>query len=122
MIGRGYGKIINIASDAGRMGTTGQVVYAASKAGVIGFTKSLAMEIARYKINVNCICPGFVDTPLLNQASEEAPKLQAAYLKLIPWKRMGQPDELAAALFLASDNAQYITGQTLSVNGGLTMA
>jgi len=123
MMGRGYGKIINISSDAGRMGTTGQVVYAASKAGVIGFTRSLAMEMARCKINVNCICPGFIETPMLGNLSREAPKLLEAFTKLIPWRRTGMPDDIAAAvLFLASDDAQYITGQTLSVDGGLTMA
>jgi len=122
MIKRNYGKVINISSDAARTGGSGMVVYSAAKAGVVGFTKALALEMARYKINVNCICPGFTETPMLDKSSEEAPtRLIEAHTRQIPWKALGKPDDIAAAvLFLASDDARYITGQTLSVNGGLT--
>ena len=122
MIQNNYGKIINIASDAGRVGSTGESVYSASKAGVITFTKTMAREMARYKINVNCISPGPSDTPFLAQVSAENPKLMEAVKKGIPLRRLGQPEDIAnAVVFMASDDSEYITGQTLSVSGGLTM-
>lgn len=122
MIRRGSGRIINIASDAGRVGSSGECVYGAAKGGVIAFTKGLAREVARYKINVNCICPGPTETPLFAQVAEGNPKLAEALKKAIPWGRLGQPEDIAGAVvFFASDMASYITGQTLSVSGGLTM-
>jgi 2-hydroxycyclohexanecarboxyl-CoA dehydrogenase len=116
---RGGGRIVTVASDAGRVGSSGEVVYSGAKGAVIAFTKGLAREVARYGINVNCVAPGLVDTPLLAGMPE---KLIAAIVRSIPLRRTGVPDEIAAAIcFLASDDAAYITGQTLSVNGGLNM-
>jgi 2-hydroxycyclohexanecarboxyl-CoA dehydrogenase len=116
---RGGGRIITVASDAGRVGSSGEVVYSGAKGAVIAFTKGLAREVARYGINVNCVAPGLVDTPLLAGMPE---KLIAAIVRSIPLRRTGVPEEIAAAIcFFASDDAAYITGQTLSVNGGLNM-
>jgi 2-hydroxycyclohexanecarboxyl-CoA dehydrogenase len=115
----GGGRIVTVASDAGRVGSSGEVVYSGAKGAVIAFTKGLAREVARYGINVNCVAPGLVDTPLLAGMPE---KLIAAIVRSIPLRRTGVPEEIAAAIcFLASDDAAYITGQTLSVNGGLNM-
>lgn len=123
MINRNYGKIVNIASDAGRVGSSGESVYSACKGGIIAFTKTLARELIRYNILVNCVCPGPTDTALLTDMGKSNPKLLEALQKAIPMRRIGKPEELAPAVaFLASDEAGYITGQTLSVNGGLTMA
>jgi 2-hydroxycyclohexanecarboxyl-CoA dehydrogenase len=120
MIERNGGKIINIASDAGRVGSMGETVYSGTKGGLIAFTKSLAREVARYQINVNCVCPGPTDTPLMAAVPE---KLTEALKKAIPFRRLGQPDEVAdAVVFFADDTAKYVTGQVLSVSGGLTMA
>lgn len=120
MIERAGGKIINIASDAGRVGSMGETVYSGTKGGLIAFTKSLAREVARYQINVNCVCPGPTDTPLMAAVPE---KLTEALKKAIPFRRLGQPDEVAdAVVFFADDTAKYVTGQVLSVSGGLTMA
>jgi 2-hydroxycyclohexanecarboxyl-CoA dehydrogenase len=114
------GKVVNIASDAGRVGSSGESVYAGAKGGVIALTKSLAREMARHRINVNCVCPGPTDTPLFNSAPE---KLREALIRAIPFRRPARPEEVAAAvLFFASDAASFITGQVLSVSGGLTMA
>ncbi|MGP3562686.1 SDR family NAD(P)-dependent oxidoreductase [Geobacillus sp. BK01] len=122
MIDNGYGKIINIASDAARVGSTGEAVYSAAKGGVIALTKTLAREMARYKINVNCIAPGPSNTPLFQSIATENEKLAAALEKSIPFRRLAQPEDIAGAVcFFASDDAAYITGQTLSVSGGLTM-
>lgn len=122
MIERGYGRIVAVASDAGRVGSTGEAVYSGTKGAVIAFTKALAREVARQGINVNCVAPGLVDTPLLASVSEGYEKLIAAIVRSIPLGRTGRPEEIARAiLFLASPDADYITGQTLSVNGGLTM-
>jgi len=116
---RGGGRIVTVASDAGRVGSSGEVVYSGAKGAVIAFTKGLAREVARYGINVNCVAPGLVDTPLLAGMPE---KLIAAIVRSIPLRRTGVPEEIAAAIcFLASVDAAYITGQTLSVNGGLNM-
>jgi 2-hydroxycyclohexanecarboxyl-CoA dehydrogenase len=113
-------RIVNIASDAGRVGSVGETVYAGTKGGVIAFTKSLARELARYRINVNCVCPGPTETPLLDSMPE---KLRASLEKAIPFRRLAQPQEVAdAVLFFASRHADYVTGQVLSVSGGLTMA
>jgi 2-hydroxycyclohexanecarboxyl-CoA dehydrogenase len=123
MVEQEYGKVVNIGSDAGRVGSSGEAVYSAAKGGIIAFTKTLAREMARYKINVNCICPGPADTPLFAEIGEENPTLKEALQKAIPFRRLALPQDLANALtFLASDEAGYITGQTLSVSGGLTMA
>ena len=122
MVERKYGKIINIASIAGKMGAVMQVPYSASKAGVSGFTKALAREVARHRINVNDICPGPVDTPLYGQIGDLNPELQKKYLRGVAQRRMGRPEELAAAvLFLASDECEFVTGHSLVVDGGSTM-
>lgn len=119
MIERGAGKIITVASDAGRVGSTGETVYSGAKGGVIAFSKGLAREMARYKINVNCVCPGPTDTPLLAAVPE---KHQEAFIKATPLRRLGKPSELAdAVLFFASARSDFITGQVLSVSGGMTM-
>jgi len=118
MIEARKGKIVNISSDAGRVGSSGETVYAAAKGGVIAFTKSLARELARFAINVNCVCPGPTDTPMLATRSE---KMREAFLKAIPFRRFAKPEEIAdAVLFFASPSSDYITGQVLSVSGGLT--
>ena len=120
MIQRGSGKIVNIASDAGRVGSLGETVYSGSKGGLIAFTKSLAREVARYQICVNCVCPGPTDTPLMAAVPE---KVTEALKKAIPFRRLGKPEEVAdAVLFFCDDTASYATGQVLSVSGGLTMA
>ncbi len=122
MLAKGYGKIVNVASDAGRNGSLGETPYASAKGGVIAFTKSLAREVTRKGVNVNCICPGLTDTALLASVTEGNDKLIAGIVKAIPVGRVGRADEVAKAmLFMASDDASYITGQTLSVSGGLTM-
>lgn len=123
MIRQGGGRIVAIASDAARVGSTGEAVYSAAKGGVIAFTKTLAREMARHRINVNCVCPGPSDTPLFRtEFIAGRPKLAEAFMKAIPWGRLGRPEDVAGAVvFLASDAAEYITGQTLSVSGGLTM-
>lgn len=113
------GKIVNMASDAGRVGSTGETVYAAAKGGLIAFTKSLAREMARYGLNVNCVCPGPTDTPLFQRQPE---RIKEALTRAIPFRRIAQPSEIAqAVLFFLGDRSNYITGQVLSVSGGLTM-
>jgi 2-hydroxycyclohexanecarboxyl-CoA dehydrogenase len=120
MIAAGGGKIVSVASDAGRVGSTGETVYAAAKAGLIGFTKSLAREMARYKINVNCVCPGPTDTPMMQSRPD---KIKEAFIRAIAFRRLAKPQEIAdAILFFASPRSDYITGQVLSVSGGLTFA
>lgn len=119
MMERGAGAIVNVASDAGRVGSTGETVYAGAKGGVIAFTKSLAREMARYGIRVNCVCPGPTDTPLFRSQPE---KMQQALERAIPLRRVARPSEVADAIaFFASDRSTFITGQVLSVSGGLTM-
>ena len=119
MIEQGGGKMLFVTSDAGKVGTSGEAVYAGLKGGVIAFAKSVAREWARYKINVNCTAPGPTDTPL---EADQDPELVARRLKVIPFRRMAKPEEQAAAIaFFVSDDAAYITGQVLSVSGGLTM-
>ena len=119
MMEKGGGKIVNVASDAGRVGSLGETVYSGAKGGLIAFTKSLARETARYKVNVNCVCPGPTDTPLMAAVPD---KVKDALTKAIPMRRLGQPEEVAdAVVFFAGDRSDYITGQVLSVSGGLTM-
>jgi 2-hydroxycyclohexanecarboxyl-CoA dehydrogenase len=120
MVAARAGKIVNISSDAGRVGSMGETVYAAAKGGLIAFTKSLARELARYQINVNCVCPGPTDTPLFQRQPE---RMKEALTRAIPFRRIAQPIEIAqAVLFFSSPRSDYITGQVLSVSGGLTMA
>lgn len=114
------GTVVNIASDAGRVGSSGESIYAGAKGGVIALTKSLARELARNQITVNCVCPGPTDTPLFAAQSD---RLKEALIKAIPFRRLARPEEVAAAVtFFASEAASFITGQVLSVSGGLTMA
>jgi 2-hydroxycyclohexanecarboxyl-CoA dehydrogenase len=123
MIERRAGWIVSISSDAGRVGSSGEVVYSAAKAGVIGFSKALAREVARHQIHVNVVCPGPTNTPLLAQVGADNPNLVQSLAKAIPFRRIGEPDDIASAVaFLVSDDAAFITGQTLSVSGGMTMA
>jgi 2-hydroxycyclohexanecarboxyl-CoA dehydrogenase len=120
MVAARSGKIVNISSDAGRVGSTGETVYAAAKGGLIAFTKSLAREMARYAINVNCVCPGPTDTPLFQRQPE---RMKEALTRAIPFRRIAQPIEIAhAVVFFLSTRSDYVTGQVLSVSGGLTMA
>ena len=122
MIEAGSGKVVLVASDAGRVGSSGEAVYSWAKGAVIAFSKALARETARQGINVNCVAPGLTDTPMLTNVSEGNEKLMAAIIRAIPLGRVGTPEEVArAVLFLVSSDADYITGQTLSVNGGLSM-
>jgi len=123
MIKRKRGKIVFIASDAARVGTSSEAVYAGAKGAVISFAKSLARENARHNINVNVVCPGPTETPLLRIEMENNPDQIQRMSRLIPFRRLGQPSEQAAAVsFFLSKDSDYITGQTLSVSGGLTMA
>ncbi len=123
---RGWGRIINISSDAARVGSSLEAVYAGAKGGVISFTKTIAREVARHGITANVVCPGPTDTPLLAgivEAGNNADQVIAAMTRAVPMKRLGRPDEIAAAVaFFASEDAGFVTGQTLSVSGGLTMA
>jgi len=124
MCERQYGRIVNIGSDAGRGGSTGEAVYSGCKGGVIAFSKTMARELARFQVTVNCVCPGLVHTPLTDsQLTEDfAGKVLPAVEKFIPLRRWGEPQDIAnAVVFFASDEASFITGQTLSVSGGLTM-
>jgi 2-hydroxycyclohexanecarboxyl-CoA dehydrogenase len=122
MIERRAGWIVSISSDAGRLGSSGEVVYSAAKAGVIGFSKALAREVAKQNIHVNVVCPGPTNTPLLAQVGADNPKLVDALARAVPFGRIGEPADLAGAVaFLLSDDASFITGQTLSVSGGMAM-
>jgi 2-hydroxycyclohexanecarboxyl-CoA dehydrogenase len=122
MIKNGYGKVVNIASDSGRVGSSGEAVYSAAKGGVIAFTKTMAREMARHKLNVNCISPGPSNTPLFDEIGSYNEGIAAALEKAIPFRRLAQPSDIANAVaFLTSNEAEYVTGQTLSVNGGLAM-
>jgi 2-hydroxycyclohexanecarboxyl-CoA dehydrogenase len=125
MIAAGAGKIVNISSDAARVGSSGETVYAACKGGVLSFSKSLARELAPHKINVNVVCPGPTNTPLIQGivAGPEGAKIIEAIRRSTPFRRLAEPDEVAAAVaFFASPDADFITGQVLSVSGCLTMA
>lgn len=127
MVEARYGRIVNIASDAGRVGSSLESVYSGAKSGVIGFTKTIAREFAKYGICANTVCPGPTDTPALrafaDSSGQDADKVLGGMTRAVPMKRLAQPADVAAAVaFFASDAAGYITGQTLSVSGGLTMA
>jgi 2-hydroxycyclohexanecarboxyl-CoA dehydrogenase len=124
MLERGSGRVVNVASDAGRVGSMGEAVYSACKAGVIGFTKSLARETARRGITVNCVCPGPTETALFDEVrgTERGAKIMQAVGRSIPLGRFGKPEDVASAVaYFVSDEAAYVTGQVLSVSGGLTM-
>lgn len=126
MIERGSGRVLSIGSDAGRVGSSLEAVYAGTKGAIIAFSKTIAREVACHGITANTVCPGPTDTPLLTgiaHAAPDAEKAIAAMTRAVPMRRLGRPEEVAAAVaFLASDRAGFITGQTLSVSGGLTMA
>jgi 2-hydroxycyclohexanecarboxyl-CoA dehydrogenase len=120
MAEQGGGRVVNLGSDAGRVGSSGEAVYSAAKGGVIAFTKTIAREMARHRVTVNCVSPGPTDTALF--ASMGGPKLRDALVRAVPLRRLGQPEDIANVVaFLASDDASYLTGQTVSVSGGLTM-
>lgn len=119
LIESGAGRIVNVSSDAGRVGSFGEAVYAGAKGGIIAFTKSLAREMTRKQVRVNCVCPGPTDTPLFAAQSE---KMRDALINAIPMRRVAKPSEIAnAILYFASDRSSFCTGQVLSVSGGLTM-
>jgi 2-hydroxycyclohexanecarboxyl-CoA dehydrogenase len=124
---RGGGAIVNVASEAGRVGSQGSAVYSAAKAGVIGFTRAVAREAARFNVRVNAVAPGPIDTPLLNCAPEQlgelGERLRQGMIAATSMRRIGQPEEVAAAIaFLACEDASFMTGQTLNVSGGLSFA
>ena len=125
MVGRGRGKVVTIASDAGRVGSSGEAPYSACKGGLIALTKTLAREMASKNIQLNVVCPGLTETGMLEQFMQGAgnpEKLREAYRRAIPLGRLGKPEDLPGAVaFFASDDADFITGQVLSVSGGLTM-
>lgn len=126
MVECGHGRIVNIGSDAGRVGSSWESVYSGAKGAVIAFSKTIAREVARSGVTVNTVCPGPTDTPLLaGMVADRADgaKMIETMTRAVPMKRLGKPEEIAAAVaFLASEDAAFITGQTLSVSGGLTMA
>ena len=126
MVERGYGRVVNISSDAARVGSSLEAVYAGAKAGQVAFGKTLAREVARRGVTVNSVCPGPTETPLLEGllgSGEAGAKMVESLRRAVPLRRIGRPEDVAAAVaFLASEQAGFITGQTLSVSGGLTMA
>ncbi len=126
MIERGHGRIVSVASDAARVGSSLESIYAGAKGAVVSFSKSVAREVAKHGITVNVVCPGPTDTPLIRGMADElgsGEKFMASLTRAIPMRRLAEPDDIAPAIaFLASSDASYITGQTLSVSGGLTMA
>jgi 2-hydroxycyclohexanecarboxyl-CoA dehydrogenase len=126
MVQREYGRVVNISSDAARVGSSQEAVYAGAKAAQVAFGKTLAREVARSGVTVNSVCPGPTETPLLEGmlgAGEASAKMVEALRRAVPMRRLGRPEDVAAAVaFLSSDAAGYVTGQTLSVSGGLTMA
>jgi 2-hydroxycyclohexanecarboxyl-CoA dehydrogenase len=123
MIEQRGGSIVNLGSDAGRVGSSGEAVYSAAKGGIIAFSKTIARESARSGINVNVVCPGPTDTPLFASLGGDNPRLRESLTKAIPFRRLAEPADIAAAVaFFASPEAAYLTGQTVSVSGGLTMS
>jgi 2-hydroxycyclohexanecarboxyl-CoA dehydrogenase len=122
MVERGWGRVVFVSSDGARVGAGGEAVYAACKAGLSGFAKSLAREVARGQVTSNVVCPGPTDTPMLRAVEKEDPRLIEKLTRAVPLRRLGQPDDVAALVaFLCSGRAGYLTGQILSVSGGLTM-
>jgi 2-hydroxycyclohexanecarboxyl-CoA dehydrogenase len=125
MVERNFGRVVNVASDAGRVGSSGEAVYSACKGGLISFTKTVARELARKNIILNVVCPGPTDTPLFEAFTKSSPsggRIAEGLARAIPLRRLGQPDDYPGMIaFLLSDDAAYITGQTISVSGGLTM-
>jgi 2-hydroxycyclohexanecarboxyl-CoA dehydrogenase len=125
MVKGGFGRVVNVSSDAGRVGSSGEAVYSACKGGIIAFTKTMARELARNGITLNVLCPGPTDTPLfgaMKASSADGAKIAEAMARAVPMRRIGQPADYPGTIaFLLSDDAAYITGQTLSVSGGLTM-
>jgi 2-hydroxycyclohexanecarboxyl-CoA dehydrogenase len=126
MVESGRGRVVNIASDAARVGSSLEAVYSGAKGGVVAFTKTLAREVARHQVTANAVCPGPTETPMLEQmlaSGEHSARVLEGLRRAVPMRRLGRPDDVAGAVaFLASDRAAFITGQTLSVSGGLTMA
>jgi 2-hydroxycyclohexanecarboxyl-CoA dehydrogenase len=126
MLSRGSGRVINISSDAARVGSSGEAVYSACKGGILSFSKTLAREVARKGVTVNVVCPGPTDTPILKSfigEGEAGQKVYEALVRAIPMKRVGEPEDIPGLVaFLASDEAAFITGQVISISGGLTMA
>lgn len=127
MVERGWGRVVNIGSDAGRVGSSLESVYSGAKGGIIAFTKTLAREVATKGVTANTVCPGPTDTPALRKfadnSGQDAEKVLSGMVKAVPMRRLAQPSDVAAGVaFFASEEAEYITGQTLSVSGGLTMA
>lgn len=126
MAARGAGRVVNVASDAGRVGSSGELVYSACKGGIIAFTKTMAREMARKGVTLNCLCPGPTETPLFEGFTADmagGDKLKDALARAIPLRRLGKPEDYPGLIaFLLSDDAGFITGQTVSVSGGLTMA
>jgi 2-hydroxycyclohexanecarboxyl-CoA dehydrogenase len=126
MVDRGWGRLVNIGSDAGRVGSSLESVYSGAKGGIIAFTKTVAREVARSGITANVVCPGPTDTPFLRETAakhKDADAVLTSMARGVPMKRLAKPEEIAAAVrFFADEKAGYITGQTLSVSGGLTMA
>jgi 2-hydroxycyclohexanecarboxyl-CoA dehydrogenase len=125
MAARGRGNVVSIASDAGRVGSSGQAVYSACKGGVIAFTKTMAREMVRKGVRLNCVCPGPTDTPMLKafmDEGEQGKKVYDALQKAVPMGRLGQPEDIPGIVaFFASDDSAFMTGQVVSVSGGLTM-
>lgn len=125
MIESGWGRIVNIGSDAGRVGSSLEAVYSGAKGGIIAFTKTIAREVARNGITANTVCPGPTATPLLEEIaakSADGDKVLGAMARAVPMKRVGQPEEVASAvIYFCSEEAGFVSGQTLSVSGGLTM-
>src|SRR5439155_26770544 len=127
MVERGWGRVINIGSDAGRVGSSLEAVYSGAKGGIIAFSKTLAREVATKGVTVNTVCPGPTDTPALRKfaanSGDDAEKVIAGMTRAVPMRRLALPADIAGAVaYFASDAAGYVTGQTLSVSGGLTMA
>jgi 2-hydroxycyclohexanecarboxyl-CoA dehydrogenase len=125
MAERGFGRVVNVASDAGRVGSSGEAVYSACKGGIIAFTKTLARELARRNVTLNALCPGPTDTPLFDAFKAASPggaKIGEALARAVPMRRIGTPEDYPGIIaFLLSDDAAYMTGQTVSMSGGLTM-
>ncbi len=122
MATQGSGRVVNLGSDAGRVGSSGEAVYSGAKGAIIAFSKTIAREMARHQVTVNVVCPGPTDTALFASMGGDNPKLREGLTRAIPLRRLAAPEDIAYAVaFFASDDASFITGQTLSVSGGLTM-